>query len=65
MSRQIVDSRVLDQMLKQRGFKVSNKKPCCGRPAQIKSYSRYLKQLGYSGDIAVKTNGVVTEMVHI
>ena len=65
MSRQILDSSVLDQMLKQRGFKVTDKKPCCGKPAPIKSYARYLKQLGYSGDFAIKTNGVITEMGHI
>ena len=65
MSRQILDSNVLDQMLKQRGFKVNHKPPCCGKPAPVRSYAQYLKKLGYTGDFAIKTNGVITEMGHI
>ena len=65
MSRQILDAAVLDQMLKQRGYKVETKPPCCGKPAQVKSYARYLKQLGYTGDLAIKTNGIITEICHV
>ena len=64
MSTQIIDSTVIDSMLKARGIKVP-RKACCGRQSSPIKYSRYLKQLGYTGDVAIRVRGVVTEMVHI
>ena len=67
MSRQIIDASVIDAMLKQRGITPPKAKLCCGRtqPAAPVEYARYLKQLGYTGDVAVRTRGVITELVHI
>ena len=65
MSRQIIDSNVLNTMLKARGIKTSTP-PCCGRtePRPIK-YAKYLKSLGYTGDIAIRHKGVIVEMCTI
>ena len=67
MSRQIIDASVIDSMLRQRGIRPPVAKICCGRtqPTTPIKYAHYLKQLGYTGDIAVKTRGIVTEIVHI
>ena len=65
MSRQVVDAAVLDSMLKQKGMRVPQR-PCCGKvDVGPTSYARYLKQLGYSGKVAVRKNGVITEIVDL
>lgn len=67
MSRQVIDADVIVNLLKQRGIKPPTAKICCGRtqPIAPARLGRYLKMLGYTGDIAIRTNGVVTELVHI
>ena len=65
MSRQVIDSSVLDSMLAARGIKPI-KRPCCGRPAATPiKYSGYLKSLGYTGSIAIRLKGVIVEMCTI
>ena len=64
-NRIVVDSAVLDQLLQRQGINVKRKPPCCGKPAQPVNYKPYLKRLGYTGNIAIKTNGVITEMCSV
>lgn len=65
MSRQVIDSSVIESQLRAKGIRVPSRKPCCGRPATPASYGRYLKQLGYTGKVAIKTRGVITELVDL
>ena len=61
----IIDATTLDALLKQKGMRVPQR-PCCGkRSVGATSYGQYLKRLGYTGRVAVRKDGVITEIVDI
>jgi len=65
MSRQIIDAKVIESLLANRGITLP-KRGCCGKPPKFNgSYQRYLKMLGYKGDLAVRSDGIITEITHI
>lgn len=65
MSRQVIDAATLDTLLKQKGVRVPQR-PCCGKRATgPTSYAQYLKRLGYSGKVAVRKDGIITEIVNL
>ena len=64
-NRQVIDAATLDTLLKQKGMKVPAR-PCCGKRATgPTSYAQYLKRLGYSGKVAIRKDGVISEIVDI
>ena len=65
MSRQVIDASTLDSLLKQKGIRIPQR-PCCGkRTTGPTTYGQYLKRLGYNGKIAIRKDGVITEIVDL
>jgi len=64
-NRVVVNSKIIDGLLKQQGVRVPQRRACCGGGAKITSYAPYLKRLGYTGRVAIKNGGVITELVDL